>query len=95
MTPLVLGVVLKHPQVVLTVEFSGMLPEIPQTLKEKYSKSSNSANFEARWGFTVYVYNARWVGGQKSGKIVKVYGINCKRLGEWVAKNWLILVNLN
>ena len=84
MTPLVLGVVLKHPQVVLTVEFSGMLPEIPQTLEEKYSKSSNSANFNARnvsleftlWRFTVYVYDAKWVGGQKSGKIVKVYGIN-------------------
>ena len=48
MTPLVLGVVLKHPQVVLTVEFSGMLPKIPQTPEEKYSKSSNSANFKAR-----------------------------------------------
>ena len=46
--PLVLGVVLKHPQVVLTVEFSGMLPEIPQTLEENYSKSSNIAKFEAR-----------------------------------------------
>ena len=48
MMPLVLGVVLKHPQVVLTVEFSGMLPKIPQTSEEKYSKSSNSANFKAR-----------------------------------------------
>ena len=25
--------------------------------------------------FTIYVYNARWVGGQKSGKFVKIYSI--------------------
>ena len=27
------------------------------------------------WGFTIYVFNARWVGGQKYGKFVNVHSI--------------------
>ena len=37
--------------------------------------------------FTIYVYNARWVGGQKSGKFVNVYSIKIVNEGRWVVKN--------
>ena len=36
--------------------------------------------------FTIYVYNARWVGGQKSGKFVNVYNIEIVTKGRWVVK---------
>ena len=36
--------------------------------------------------FTIYVYNARWVGGQKSGKFVNVYSIKIVNEGRWVVK---------
>ena len=40
------------------------------------------------WGaFTIYIYNARWVGGQKSGKFVNVYSIKIVNEGRWVVEN--------
>ena len=41
----------------------------------------------AKGAFTIYVYNARWVGGQKSGKFVNVYSIKIVNEGRWVVKN--------
>ena len=37
--------------------------------------------------FSIYVYNTRWVGGQKSGKFVNVYSIKIVNEGRWVVKN--------
>ena len=37
-------------------------------------------------GFTIYVYNARWVGGQKTRKFVNVDSINIVNVGGWVIK---------
>ena len=37
--------------------------------------------------FTIYVYNARWVGGQKYGKFVNVHSIKVVNVGGWVVKN--------
>ena len=45
--------------------------------------------------FTIYVYKARWVPGQKTGKIVNVSVPNCKRGGGWVVKNGQKIVKLN
>ena len=33
--------------------------------------------------FTIYVYNARWVGDQKFWKFVNVYSINIVKKGGW------------
>ena len=41
--------------------------KIHVTLRPEYTPSKGA--------FTIYVYNARWVGGQKSGKFVNVYSI--------------------
>ena len=45
--------------------------------------------------FTIYVYNARWVGGQKSGKFVNVYSIEIVNEGRRVVKNMRKFVNVN
>ena len=45
--------------------------------------------------FTIYVYNARWVGGQKSGKFVNVYSIKVVNEGRLIAKNVWKIVNVN
>ena len=37
--------------------------------------------------FTIYVYNARWVGGQKFGKFVSIHRIKIVNEGSWVVKN--------
>ena len=37
--------------------------------------------------FTIYGYNARWVGGQKYGKFVTVYTIKIVNEGRWLVKN--------
>ena len=37
--------------------------------------------------FTIYVYNTRWVGGQRFGKFVNVYSIKLVNGGRWVVKN--------
>ena len=34
--------------------------------------SASVEDIQSRGWFTIYVYNARWVGGPKSGKIVNV-----------------------
>ena len=36
--------------------------------------------------YTIYVHNARWAGGQKSGKFVNVYNIKIVNEGRWVIK---------
>ena len=37
--------------------------------------------------FTIHVYNARWVGGKKSGNFVNIYSIRIVNEGRWVVKN--------
>ena len=37
--------------------------------------------------FTIYVDNARWVGGQKFGIFVNIYSIKIVKEGRWVVKN--------
>ena len=40
----------------------------------------------AKVWFTIYVYNARWVGDKKSRKFVNVYSIKSVNVGRWVVK---------
>ena len=49
----------------------------------------------SKGAFTIYVYNVRWVGGQKSGKFVKVCSIEIVNEGRWVVKNVGKIVNVN
>ena len=49
----------------------------------------------SKGAFTIYVYNTRWVGGQKSGKFVNVYSIKIVNEGRWVVKNVWKIVNVN
>ena len=37
--------------------------------------------------FKIYVYNFRWVGGQKFGKFVNVYNKEIVNGGRWGVKN--------
>ena len=37
--------------------------------------------------FTIYVYNARWMGSQKFGIFGNVYSIKIVNDGWWVVKN--------
>ena len=45
--------------------------------------------------FTIYVYNARWVCGQKSGKFDNIYGMKIVNEGRWMVKNVRKIVNVN
>ena len=57
-----------------------------------HSFSASSSWFDyiarnAKGGFTIYVYNARGVGGQKYEKFVNVHSIKIVNEGRWVVRN--------
>ena len=53
----------------------------------RWSRWHLATLIQTKGWFTIYVYNPRWVGGQKSMKIVNVLACNCKRRGGLVIKN--------
>ena len=60
---------------------------LEEALEGVYSYDIVQVSHWSLGAFTIHVYNARLMGGQKSGKFVNVYSIEIVNEGGWVVKN--------